>query len=121
MAQGWLHLIFINLISQLISTLRLFQILRLRKAGVNHVLIFELDPRNHLSEQHLLELAAVLGVSWTLSVLAFLYSSSLGIPAYVNPLILVVTMVLFLLNPTRTYMYQARFWFLRKLVFFVFV
>jgi len=26
-----------------------------RKAGVNHVLIFELDPRDHLSYQHLLE------------------------------------------------------------------
>jgi len=26
-----------------------------RKAGVNHVLIFELDPRDHLSYQQLLE------------------------------------------------------------------
>ena len=26
-----------------------------RQAGVNHVLIFELDPRDHLSYQHLLE------------------------------------------------------------------
>lgn len=41
------------------------------------MLIFELDPRNHLSEQHLLELAAVLGVMWTLSVLAFLYRCNL--------------------------------------------
>ena len=30
-------------------------------SGVNHVLIFELDPRNHLSYQHLMELAAVIG------------------------------------------------------------
>lgn len=44
-----------------------------RKSGVNHVLIFELDPRHHLTEQHLLELAAILGVLWTLSILAFLY------------------------------------------------
>lgn len=29
-----------------------------RKAGVNHVLIFELDPRDHLSYQHLLEVIA---------------------------------------------------------------
>ena len=28
-----------------------------RSSGVNHVLIFELDPRNHLSEQHIMELA----------------------------------------------------------------
>jgi xenotropic and polytropic retrovirus receptor 1 len=42
-----------------------------RSSGVNHVLIFELDPRNHLSEQHLMELAAILGVVWTLSLLRF--------------------------------------------------
>jgi hypothetical protein len=47
---------------------------------VNHVLIFELDPRNHLSEQHLMELAAIFGVIWTLSVLTFLYSEYLSIP-----------------------------------------
>lgn len=29
-----------------------------RTSGVNHVLIFELDPRNHLSEQHLMEVGA---------------------------------------------------------------
>lgn len=26
-----------------------------RAAGVNHVLIFELDPRNHLSQYHIME------------------------------------------------------------------
>lgn len=30
-----------------------------RKAGVNHVLIFELDPRDHLSYQHLLEVTVL--------------------------------------------------------------
>ncbi|KAG1675108.1 Xenotropic and polytropic retrovirus receptor 1 [Nymphon striatum] len=30
-----------------------------RSSGVNHVLIFELDPRNHLSEQHLMEFRVV--------------------------------------------------------------
>ena len=68
-----------------------------RSSGVNHVLIFELDPRNHLSEQHLMELAAILGVIWTLSVLTFLYSEYLAIPAYANPLALTVTMALFML------------------------
>lgn len=80
---------------------------------MNHVLIFELDPRNHLSEQHLMELAAILGVIWTLSVLTFLYSEYLAIPAYANPLFLVVIMALFMLNPTKTFRYEARFWLLR--------
>ncbi|XP_012286703.1 xenotropic and polytropic retrovirus receptor 1 homolog isoform X1 [Orussus abietinus] len=84
-----------------------------RSSGVNHVLIFELDPRNHLSEQHLMELAAVLGVVWTLSLLSFLYSASLSIPPYVNPLVLVGIMLAFLLNPFRMFHHEARFWLLR--------
>ncbi|KAF7990166.1 hypothetical protein HCN44_009901 [Aphidius gifuensis] len=84
-----------------------------RSSGVNHVLIFELDPRNHLSEQHLMELAAVLGVVWTLSLLSFLYSSSLSIPPFVNPLVLVCIMLGFLLNPLKIFRHEARFWLLR--------
>ncbi|CAH1389364.1 unnamed protein product [Nezara viridula] len=84
-----------------------------RSSGVNHVLIFELDPRNHLSEQDLMEVAAVLGVAWTLSLLSFLYSSSLSIPPYLNPLSLVILMVLTLCSPLRTFRHEARFWTLR--------
>ncbi|XP_024217682.1 solute carrier family 53 member 1 isoform X2 [Halyomorpha halys] len=84
-----------------------------RSSGVNHVLIFELDPRNHLSEQDLMEVAAVLGVAWTLSLLSFLYSSSLSIPPYINPLSLVILMLLTLCSPLRTFRHEARFWTLR--------
>lgn len=87
-----------------------------RSSGVNHVLIFELDPRNHLSEQHLMELAAVLGVIWTLSLLSFLYSASLSIPPYVNPLALVCIMLAFLLNPLKMFRHEARFWLLKIIV-----
>lgn len=84
-----------------------------RSSGVNHVLIFELDPRNHLSEQHLMELAAVFGVVWALSLLSFIYSASLSIPPFVNPLALVIIMLAFLLNPLKVFRHEARFWFLR--------
>lgn len=84
-----------------------------RSSGVNHVLIFELDPRNHLSEQHLMEMAAILGVIWALSVLSFLYSASLSMPPYVNPLALTVIMILFLINPFKVFRHDARFWLLR--------
>lgn len=90
-----------------------------RSSGVNHVLIFELDPRNHLSEQHLMELAAVLGVVWTLSLLSFLFSASLSIPPYVNPLALVILMLAFLFNPLRVFRHEARFWLLRIMVTFL--
>jgi len=84
-----------------------------RSSGVNHVLIFELDPRNHLSEQHLMELASIFGVIWTLSVLSFLYSASLSIPPFVNPLALGVIMLVFVLNPIKVFRHEARFWALR--------
>lgn len=84
-----------------------------RSSGVNHVLIFEIDPRNHLSEQHIMELAAIFGVVWSLSVLAFLYSDVMGIPAYVNPLVLYIMLIAFLLNPSKTLRHEARFWTIR--------
>lgn len=77
---------------------------------VNHVLIFELDPRNHLSEQHIIEMGAIFGVMWCISVLCFIYSNALSIPPYLNPLILYILMALFLLNPTKTFRHEARFW-----------
>ncbi|XP_072934324.1 solute carrier family 53 member 1 isoform X2 [Epargyreus clarus] len=84
-----------------------------RSSGVNHVLIFELDPRKHLSEQHLMELAAIFGVVWALSILSFIYSASLSIPPFVNPLALVIIMLVFLMNPLKVFRHEARFWFLR--------
>ncbi|KAK7448389.1 hypothetical protein BaRGS_00040117, partial [Batillaria attramentaria] len=44
-----------------------------RSSGVNHVLIFEIDPRNHLSHTELMELASFLAVLWAGSVLSYLY------------------------------------------------
>ena len=82
-------------------------------AGVNHVLIFELDPRNHLSYQQLMELSAILGVIWTLHLLMFLYSEFIYIPAYASPLSLMAIMAVFFFNPTRTLMPEARFWLLK--------
>lgn len=87
-----------------------------RSAGVNHVLIFELDPRNHLSEQHLMELAGIFGVVWAISVLSFIYAKSLSIPPFINPLVLVVVMIVFLCNPVKVFRWEARFWLLRKIV-----
>ncbi|XP_067825536.1 xenotropic and polytropic retrovirus receptor 1 homolog [Heptranchias perlo] len=86
-----------------------------RKAGVNHSLIFELDPRNHLSHQQLFELASFLGVLWCLSLLACLFSSYVHTPMQVNPLVLYGFMSLLLLNPTKTFYYKSRVWLLKLL------
>ncbi|KAB7506211.1 Xenotropic and polytropic retrovirus receptor 1 [Armadillidium nasatum] len=92
-----------------------FNIYGWRSSGVNHVLIFEIDPRNHLTEQHLIEIAAIFGVIWALCVLGFLYAPNIGISPYYIPLLLIVTMILFLLNPSRSFHHEARFWLLKKL------
>ncbi|KAM4629766.1 xenotropic and polytropic retrovirus receptor 1a [Polymixia lowei] len=90
-----------------------------RHAGVNHVLIFELNPRNNLSHQHLFEIAGFLGVLWCISILSCLYSEYTYLPMQINPLILYGFMVLFLINPLKTCYYKSRFWLL-KLLFRVF-
>eukprot|EP00057_Strongylocentrotus_purpuratus_P032615 XP_788229.3 PREDICTED: xenotropic and polytropic retrovirus receptor 1 homolog [Strongylocentrotus purpuratus] len=86
-----------------------------RKVGVNHVLIFELDPRNNLSHEQLLEVALLFMVFWIISILAYICCGMTNIPPYINPLILAGSMLLFLINPTRTLNYRARFWLLRIL------
>jgi len=91
-----------------------------RSSGVNHVLIFELDPRNHLSEQHLFELATIFGVVWTVSILSFLYAERLDIEPFIMPAFLVLIMVVFMVNPTRSFQHDARFWSL-KVVFRIFM
>ncbi|CAG0898548.1 unnamed protein product [Darwinula stevensoni] len=83
--------------------------------GVNHVLIFELNPRSHISEQHLIGIAGMLGVFWALSGLGYLFSEKLLIPRYVYPSMLIGIMFLFLVNPTHTFMPDARFWLLHSL------
>lgn len=65
-----------------------------------------------------MELAAIFGVVWALSLLSFLYSAALSIPAYVNPLGLVIIMAVFLFNPLKVFRHEARFWLLRVCVSF---
>ncbi|XP_061695487.1 xenotropic and polytropic retrovirus receptor 1 homolog isoform X4 [Syngnathoides biaculeatus] len=86
-----------------------------RQAGVNHVLIFELNPRNNLSHQHLFEIAGLLGVMWCVSLLSCLFSDSIPVPMQANPLALYGFFILFLINPFKTCYYKSRFWLLKLL------
>lgn len=81
-----------------------------RAHGVNHVLIFELDPRDHLGSQDLLEISFTFGLFWCISVLLFLWSKPIGIPPLLNPMILNGIMLIYLFNPTKTFHYSARTW-----------
>lgn len=46
----------------------------------------------------------------------FLYSDTLGVPPFVSPLLLLLVMMGFLFNPTRTLRHEARFWMIRIMV-----
>ena len=70
-------------------------------AGVNHKLIFELDPRNHSSHRDILGTSLLLAVLWAISLVIFIFADYLSIPAFYSPLLLMVTYALFLFNPFR--------------------
>jgi len=87
-----------------------------RAHGVNHVLIFELDPRDHLGSQDLLEISFTFGLLWCISVLLFLWSGPMGIPPLLNPMILNGIMLVYLFNPTKTLHHSARTWLISCIV-----
>ncbi|XP_053949106.1 xenotropic and polytropic retrovirus receptor 1-like [Anastrepha ludens] len=86
-----------------------------RKAGVNHVLIFELDPRQYLTAAHVMEMAVGLAVVVTITMIAYINASYLHIPRYVFPLALLIAVFTFLINPMPICNYSARKWFLKVL------
>lgn len=85
------------------------------RSGVNHVLIFEIDPRNHLTYQQLLEVSSFFGTLWFLSVICFVVSSYYNIEYYVFPLVLVTFLTLYFLNPLPKFQYSTRTWLMRIL------
>lgn len=87
-----------------------------RRAGVNHILIFEINPRKNLTYSHMLELHGIFGVIWSLSVLGFIYAEDMHVARSLFPLLLLCIMLGFLLNPLPIFHQNARFWFLRLLV-----
>ncbi|XP_062874372.1 xenotropic and polytropic retrovirus receptor 1 homolog [Trichomycterus rosablanca] len=86
-----------------------------RITGINHVLIFELDPRSHLSHQHILEVAGWLAVCWCASLLACLHPSIISIPLHLHPLFFHSLLLVLLLNPTPTCHSCSRRWLLTEL------
>jgi len=85
-------------------------------AGVNHKLIFELDPRNHSTHIQIMETAVWLAVMWAVSLLVFLFADYLYIPAFYSPLCLMIAYLVFFLNPTKTVKYDARRWMIKVIV-----
>ncbi|KAK6024279.1 SPX domain protein [Ostertagia ostertagi] len=86
-------------------------------AGVNHVLIFEVDPRHHLSYQTLMQIAAFMIMLWASAVLAYLYAHLLHIPAFSPPLALMIVCAVVMFNPLSKpdYLFhkKSRWWLIQ--------
>ncbi|XP_039497421.1 xenotropic and polytropic retrovirus receptor 1 isoform X1 [Drosophila santomea] len=82
-----------------------------QQAGVNHVLIFEIDPRSHLQPATFLEIACTFGILWALAMLGFLYNDLIGVSdPFVFPLGLILIMVGLLVVPLPIMNWPARWW-----------
>ncbi|KPU74060.1 uncharacterized protein Dana_GF22095, isoform D [Drosophila ananassae] len=82
-----------------------------QRAGVNHVLIFEIDPRSHLLPATFLEIACVFGILWALSMLGFLLHDLIFVPdPFLFPLALILIMLGMLVVPLPIMNWPARWW-----------
>lgn len=86
-----------------------------RSSGVNHVLIFEIDPRSHLNQFQLMEMGMFLADFWGAAVLLYQFSDLIHFPGYVTPLVLFTTMLVFLLLPFHIFYFKSRLWLLKIL------
>lgn len=87
------------------------------EAGVNHVLIFEVDPRNHLTYQSIMQIAAFMCMLWAFGVLGYLYADLIHVSPFVFPLALIVVCTIYTINPLKkpegVFRRNSRFWFLK--------
>lgn len=84
--------------------------------GVNHILIFEIDPRQHLTFEKLLELGCFLLVVWLLSFLGFLVASFYEVHPFAQPLSLTIFLLLLLFNPLKVFYFRSRRWLLKNVL-----
>lgn len=87
------------------------------EAGVNHVLIFEVDPRNHLTYQSVMQIASFMCMLWSLGVLGYLYCHLIHLPPFLFPLLLMIIFVVYIFNPLKKpsniFQRNSRFWILK--------
>ncbi|KRY19688.1 Xenotropic and polytropic retrovirus receptor 1, partial [Trichinella patagoniensis] len=87
-----------------------------QRNGVNHVLIFEVDPRRHLTYQQVLEVSSMFLLITALAVVGYLYADAVGfLPKLLFPLLLLVVCLVWLFNPFRCSFRSSRSWLLTHL------
>lgn len=92
--------IFLTYFSAFFIFLLGFNVYGWRKAGVNHVLIFEIDYREHLAPTHLWEVSFVIALTWALSLLAFIHNPLANyLPRYAHPAIFYSFLAILIIFP----------------------
>uniref|UniRef100_A0A0X3NI83 Xenotropic and polytropic retrovirus receptor 1 homolog n=1 Tax=Schistocephalus solidus TaxID=70667 RepID=A0A0X3NI83_SCHSO len=84
-----------------------------RSSGVNHVLIFEIDPRLHMDHFQMLELGLMFADMWGAFFIMYIFSAQIGVPQFVPPFALVVLMFAYLFSPLPFFHHRARRWFFK--------
>nr|VZH94614.1 unnamed protein product [Spirometra erinaceieuropaei] len=84
-----------------------------QSSGVNHVLVFEIDPRSHMDHFQMLEFGLLLADLWGAFVIMYIFSPHIGVPQFAPPFVLVVLMFAYLLSPLPFLHYKARRWVLK--------
>lgn len=81
-----------------------------RTFGVNYILIFEIDPRNHLSHQNIHSIAATLASLWFIGIILDLYTKT-DYPV----IILYGVWLVYLLHPFNFFGHRSsRSWLIRR-------
>ncbi|XP_051858992.1 xenotropic and polytropic retrovirus receptor 1 homolog isoform X1 [Drosophila albomicans] len=85
-----------------------------QSVGINHVLIFELNPRNQIQPIKMLALTSLFAYICTMSMIIFLHHNEFGIedPLFI-PIIGLCLPLVYLLNPLPIFNHPARMWILR--------
>ncbi|XP_017854120.2 xenotropic and polytropic retrovirus receptor 1 homolog [Drosophila busckii] len=86
-----------------------------QRSGINHVLIFDIDPRNHSPPALFLVVASTLGLICSMCMLGFLHHMEFAIKEpYHFPSLAIVVPILLLINPLCIMKFKARMLILKK-------
>lgn len=83
--------------------------------GINHVLIFELDPRSHITHEEILEGASLLSLIWIISFLTFILCEYGRLESHLQPIGFIFLLIILLFNPFNIMHRSARYWLCKEL------
>ena len=86
------------------------------KYGVNHVLIFEFDPRNRLSVSQVFEVASLGLFVWCVAGVLYIFSPVIGLHQFIVPGGLLLSYLCLFSLPLPVLFFRSRLWLLKKLV-----